>query len=192
MALGIRLISKWYLHLPYGGDDYSVLFALATGIPSSVIVVHGLTPNGLGKDIWVSTPEQITRFIMFFYTTEVLYFCQVFLLKLSLLFFYKRIFPGPRIKKVMWVTMGVVTLYGAIFVMVAIFQCQPISFYWKKWDEEHVGHCVNVNVLSWANAGISIVLDVWMLGIPISQLWGLQMHWKKKLSVSIMFMVGTL
>jgi hypothetical protein len=79
-----------------------------------------------------------------------------------------------------------------LFVLLAIFQCRPISYYWSGWDGEHQGTCLNVNGLAWSNAAISIVLDGWMLALPISQLFGLQLHWKKKIGVAMMFVVGTL
>lgn len=40
-------------------------------------------------------------------------------------------------------------------------------------------------------AAVSIGLDLWMLAIPLSQLPGLKLHWKKKVSVGLMFFVGT-
>lgn len=40
-------------------------------------------------------------------------------------------------------------------------------------------------------AAVSVALDVWMLAIPLSQLPGLKLHWKKKVSVGLMFFVGT-
>lgn len=39
---------------------------------------------------------------------------------------------------------------------------------------------------------MSIALDVWMLAIPLWQLRGLKLHWKKKIGVAAMFIVGTL
>ena len=42
-----------------------------------------------------------------------------------------------------------------------------------------------------ARAAVSIALDVWMLAIPLAQLPGLKLHWKKKVSVGLMFFVGT-
>jgi hypothetical protein len=51
---------------------------------------------------------------------------------------------------------------------------------------------LNVNSLGWTNAAISILLDAWMLGLPMSQLVALQLHWKKKIGVGMMFVVGTL
>jgi hypothetical protein len=188
----VRILSKFYLHSDFGADDYLVVITFLSGVPTSVMTVHGLTSNGLGKDIWTNTPKQITDFIHNFYAAGLIYFAQVALLKLSLLTFYSRIFPGPKIKWVIWGTSLVVFVYGAVFVLIGTFQCHPIDYYWKSWDQEHKGNCLNVNVFAWSNAVISIALDVWMIGIPISQLIGLQLHWKKKLSVGALFLLGTL
>jgi len=187
-----RFMAKLVVHNPITADDWFVFMAFATGLPSTILTPHGLTSNGLGRDIWTNTPQQITKFIHVFYSTELLYFGQVALLKLSLCAFYARIFPGPKVKRVIWGTAVFNILYGLIFILVGVFQCRPISFYWTNWDGEHTGHCLNVNSLAWSNAAISIVLDVWMLGIPISQLLWLQLHWKKKVGVLLMFCVGTL
>jgi hypothetical protein len=188
----IRFLSKYFANSELGLDDYLIAVTLGTGIPSSVLTVHGVISNGLGRDIWTVTPRQITKFIHSFYAMEILYFAQVALLKLSLLFFYMRIFPGPKIQRLLWATIIFDVVFGVVFVFIAIFQCRPINFYWKSWDGEHQGTCLNVNGLGWSNAVISIVLDVWMLALPISQLFRLQLHWKKKIGVAMMFIVGTL
>jgi hypothetical protein len=162
-VVALRLYSKFFTHSEFGNDDYFIAITLAAGIPSSILTVHGLTSNGLGKDIWAVSFEQITNFIHVFYVMEILYFAQVALLKLSLLFFYLRIFPGPKIRKLLWGTVAFDVLFGVMFVFVGIFQCRPISFYWRNWDGEHKGKCFDVNAMGWANAAISIVLDGWML-----------------------------
>lgn len=173
-------------------DDLSVVVTLLSGIPGSVLNVHGLTANGLGKDIWTVTFKQITDFIHVFYVMEILYFAQVALLKLSILFFYLRIFPGMGIRRLIWMTIAFDAVFGTTFFFLAIFQCRPISFYWKRWDGEHAGKCFDVNAMAFGNASISIALDVWMLGLALSQIIHLNLHWKRKFGVALMFSVGTL
>lgn len=190
-VVALRVVSKLVTGAEFGLDDYSIFVAFASGIPSSVLEVHGLTSNGLGRDIWTVAPRHITDYLRSFYVMEVLYFAQVFLLKLSILFFYLRIFPAPPFRRLLWMTVIFDILFGAVFILGAIFQCQPISYYWTQWDGLHKGKCLNVNGLGWANAIISILLDVWMLGLAISQLVHLQLHWKKKVGVGMMFTVGT-
>ncbi|KAF2464991.1 uncharacterized protein BDR25DRAFT_91906 [Lindgomyces ingoldianus] len=188
----LRLFYKLVLTMgELGLDDCFIGITLIDGVPSTIINVRGMAANGLGKDIWTLSFPTITNFVRWFYILEVLYFSQVSLLKLSLLFFYLRIFPGKPVRRLIWATIIFNTLYGVAFVLTAIFQCRPISFYWNSWDAEHSGHCININALGWANATISIVLDIWMLAIPMSQLIHLKLAWKKKVGVAMMFCVGT-
>lgn len=49
---------------------------------------------------------------------------------------------------------------------------------------------MDINSIAWSNSGISIALDVWMLAIPLSQLKALNLDWRKKIGVGIMFCVG--
>ncbi|KAK8134914.1 hypothetical protein PG984_006926 [Apiospora sp. TS-2023a] len=188
----MRLVSKLFImKTDLGFDDWAVLVTVFVGIPSTVINVHAVSPNGLGKDIWTLRDDQITNFGMWFYILEILYFTQVSLVKLSLLFFYMRIFPGRGIRRLLWSTVVFNCLFGLSFSLVAVFQCQPISFYWKKWDGDHQGTCFDINAMGWSNAAISIALDIWMLAIPLWQLRALKLHWKKKVGVAAMFIVGT-
>lgn len=177
-----------------GMDDYFIILTLITGIPGTIINDVGTMANGLGKDIWTLEYQQITDFIRWFYALEIIYFASIALLKVSLLCFYHHIFPGIKIRKVIMGTQVINALFGVAFVLAAIFQCQPIEFYWTKWDGEHdqYGKCININALAWANAAISIALDIWMLAIPLSQLAHLKLAWKKKVGVALMFCVGTL
>ncbi|KAI7785124.1 hypothetical protein LA080_008160 [Diaporthe eres] len=189
MRLGFKLfIAKTGLGL----DDWFILATILVGVPSSVITSQGLVPNGLGRDIWTLKPQQITNVIHYFYFMAWLYFLQLALLKTSLLFFYLKIFPNKTVRWLLWGTLVFNGIWGILFALLAVFQCKPISYFWDQWDGLHIGTCpINTNSLGWANAAISIVEDVWMLAIPLSQLHSLQLHWKKKIGVAIMFCTGT-
>lgn len=113
-------------------------------------------------------------------------------MKLSLLLFYLRIFPSQTMRHLLWGTIIFDILFGLGFVLTSAVQCLPVDYFWHMWDGEHRGHCININAMGWANAIISIALDFWMLALPLSQLRSLRLHWKKKLAVALMFIVGTL
>jgi hypothetical protein len=188
----IRLCFKVFVIRSLSPDDYVVFALLVITIPSVIITSIGTTPNGVGRDIWALTPKQITDFLFYFYLMAMLYFVQVALVKIAMLLFYLRIFPAQNVRRLLWGTVIFSVLFGIFFFFLAIFQCQPISFFWTHWDGEHEGKCLNSNAIAWANAGISIALDVWMLVIPLAELKSLNLHWKKKIGVGFMFLVGTL
>ncbi|KAL7796681.1 putative PTH11-typeG-protein-coupled receptor [Trichoderma ceciliae] len=185
-----RLAYKLWAKLGLGSDDLMALVAIFGGIPSTVINAYGVTNNGLGRDLWTLTPMQITRFGLFFWVLEIIYFVEVSVLKLALILFYMRIFPGRTVRRILWGTFIGSTLFGIAFVFVAIFQCKPVNFYWHKWDGEHHGTCVNVNFVAWSNAAISIAIDIWVLAIPLWQLKSLKLDWRRKIGVGMMFCVG--
>lgn len=180
-----------FSRMDFGYDDWSVLLTLCSAIPSAIATVYGTVKHGLGQDIWTLAPNEITEMLKWFYVMASLYFLQVTLLKLSLIFFYVRVFPAKEVQRLLWGTVIFVSVWGLTFIIVAIFQCQPIHYFWTKWDGLHEGKCLNTNAIAASNAAISIALDLWILGIPLWQLWGLKLHWKKKVAVALMFCLGT-
>lgn len=188
----IRFVFKAsFSQMEFGHDDWCVLATAISAIPSAIITVYGTVAHGLGRDIWTLSPHEITTMLKYFYIMACLYFTQVTLLKLSLVLFYVRVFPSKGVQRILWGTIVFVTLWGVAFVVTAIFQCQPIHYFWTKWDGLHQGKCLDINAITSSNAGLSVALDFWILGIPLWQLWGLKMHWKKKVGVALMFCVGT-
>lgn len=188
----IRLFSKYFTGVGFGVDDYLIVLAIVAGLPSTVLISHGITSNGLGKDIWTLSSDQLITFFHLFYFMELTYFYEVALLKLSILFFYLRIFQEPLIRRLIWATVVFTALYGIAFVLAGVFQCQPIDYFWNQWDGQREGRCFQINALGWTNAVISIIIDAWMLGVAVSQIIHLNMPWKKRLAVGLMLSVGTL
>ncbi|KAH7176948.1 putative integral membrane protein [Dactylonectria macrodidyma] len=186
-----RFAFRLYTRLGLGPDDWVALLAGVFTTAANCLVLYGLIPSGIGSDVWVLNFSQIYDFGMFFVICEIVYFADIALLKLSLLFFFLRIFPAAGIRRVLWATMAIIGAFGFAFVFAAIFQCQPVSFSWKSWDGEHLRQCIDVNAMAWANATISIALDIWMLAIPLAQVRALHLNLKKKIAVAAMFCVGT-
>ena len=173
-------------------DDWLILVAMTSMIPSAFINVFGLARHGLGRDIWTLQPGEITKVLMYFHTMAWLYFLDTTLIKLSMISFYLRLFPSPGTKRLLWGTFALTSLWGTSFVLVAIFQCRPIAHFWRKWDGNYEGSCLNANAIAWSNAATNIALDVWILIVPLWKLRPLQMHWKKKCGVGFMFILGAL
>ncbi|KAH7109774.1 hypothetical protein EDB81DRAFT_927621, partial [Dactylonectria macrodidyma] len=190
-SLLLRITCKVFImHSDFGLDDLFTILSFCCCVPSVAMTIHGTASHGLGRDIWTLDFDDITTFGFFFYLVGVFYFPLVSLLKMAVLFFYLRIFLGLA-HKLLWGTIIFNAIYGIIFTFLGVFQCTPISYFWTKWDGEHKGTCLSINAITWANAAISIALDLWMLAIPLGCLRSLKLHWKKKIGVAAMFIVGT-
>lgn len=148
---------------------------------------------GLGKPYWAWEFWQIDMSLLIYYIFEILYAINLGMIKISICFLYMRIFrDNPIFQRIMWGTQAFNILLVLAFVGADLGQCQPLSYFWQGWDNEHQGRCFNINAMSYAHAAINIALDVWMLFLPATQIWSLNLSRERKIGISMMFGVGIL
>lgn len=122
----------------------------------------------------------------------MLYTLTLGLIKTSILFLYLRLFLDPKFRRTVWATQAFNLLLVGSFIISDFLQCEPIHYFWQFWDGEHSGRCFNINALAWAHSALNIALDFWMLYLPATQVWSLQMKTRKKIGVILMFGIGIL
>ncbi|KAI8649494.1 CFEM domain-containing protein [Fusarium keratoplasticum] len=172
-------------------DDWAIAATLAISVSGLVIGIKCLTVHGLGRDIWTLTTHEISKFALYFYVMTILYFMAMSFIKLSLSLFYLNIFFDNISPYILWGTVAFNALYGIAFLFAAIFQCVPVDYYWVQYLGGYSGTCVDINALGWVNAATGVAVDIWMIAMPLSQVIHLRLHWKKKVGVVIMFLLGT-
>ncbi|KAL7788736.1 hypothetical protein V8C37DRAFT_387911 [Trichoderma ceciliae] len=197
LIAGIRFLSKYLFSIRrgFGPDDWTMLAAGFVGIPCIIFNIFGLAGYGLGKDIWTLTPDAVTAFAQWFLAMEILYVVILTIVKISLSLFYLDLFPGSTFRRVVWGTIIFHVVSGLSFVVGSLVQCVPLSFTWEQFSNSSSsshGHCINVNAVGWANAAINVAVDLWLIGIPLVQLYKLDTHWRRKLSAAIMFLTGAI
>ncbi|KAK8011000.1 hypothetical protein PG990_009965 [Apiospora arundinis] len=172
-----------------GGDDYSIIAAMAMTLSISCISPFA-DLNGVGRDIWTLTPENIESAFYYFFVAEPIYFVAQGLVKISILLFMLRIFPKKDMRNLIYGVCGVIIAYTIAFFFATLFQCQPIRFFWKQLDSNFPGKCNDIHLQAWIAAGINIVLDIVVIVLPIKSLWNLQASLPKKITAISMFSLG--
>lgn len=174
-------------------DDWLIVSILILGVPSIIVNVFGLALHGLGQDMWNISFSELVAFHTYFYVMEILYLTLLTLIKITLSLFYLNIFPGCLVRRLLWGTVVFQILFGLSFVLKGVFQCSPPEYYWSRFsDETSSGYCINIHASGWANASISIAVDLWLIGIPLTQVGKMRLHWKKKVAAAVMFVTGTM
>jgi hypothetical protein len=126
-----------------------------------------------------------------FYTAESFYIVTLTLTKISILFFYLRIFPNRWMRSSIYTLMAINILSSVIFLFMEIFQCTPVKFNWEGWKGNFGSyHCVDVNKLVVAATGFCVGLDAAILLLPLPLLFRLNMSWRTKAGVIFMFSLG--
>ena len=85
------------------------------------------------------------------YIAENTYVVVLSVTKLSILFFYLRIFKYRYWFCVqVWATIAMVCVSTAIILVMTIFSCHPIDYFWDR--DIKGGTCLDVNALAYANS----------------------------------------
>jgi hypothetical protein len=146
--------------------------------------------NGLGRDIWTLSADQITNVLKYYFLGEIFYVVALGISKISILFLYLRVFPSKSFRMLTYSVMGLSVAYTIAFFFATTFQCWPISLAWTQWDGLHEGHCNDIHLQGWIAAAINIALDAIVMILPMKHLAMLNMSLKKKIMVMSMFGVG--
>ncbi len=109
------------------------------------------------------------------------------LTKVSILFFYFRLFPQKLYRTFLWAMMAFVFLTGFACSVAGIFQCNPIH---KAWDTDVPGTCFDRPALFFANASLNIFQDFVIYLLPSPMLWNIQIPVRQRLALIGIFVVG--
>ncbi|KAK2017581.1 CFEM domain-containing protein [Colletotrichum eremochloae] len=173
----------------WGPDD-----TLATVAFFMIITLYGSSfyfiSIGLGKEVWTLHDHEITTFFKLFLFLEWMYLGGLAVIKASILFFYLKIFPDRRFRRVLWTVQIINLLVCLTFIIVCLAQCRPFSYFWTSWDGEHEGTCLDLTWIGLTHVGMNIALDIVMLVLPVTQIYKLNMDMRKKIGVIAMFQAG--
>ncbi|KAF2442465.1 hypothetical protein P171DRAFT_392365 [Karstenula rhodostoma CBS 690.94] len=170
-------------------DDATMALVVCLAIPPAAFAFL-LVDNGLGRDMWTLKDFQITNVLRYYYMGEIFYVLALGLSKISILFFYLRVFPAKEFRLQIYGVMALCGAYTIAFFFATTIQCLPVSFAWTQWDGLHKGKCNDIHLQGWIAAAINIILDVLVMILPLRHLAGLNMNIKRKLMVMSMFSVG--
>lgn len=193
----ISVIVRLYVRLfiqsdsKMGVDDWLTMFNLISWIAFTLLVLIGGVPRGMARNSWEMSPNNVESLALIGYISQTIYTVVNATVKLAFLFFYLRIFLDQKIRRVLLGTIVLISCYGVAFTFASIFACRPVDYFWKQWTNKDIqGVCISYLVPQFVYSGIGILLDLFILFIPMGQLRLLKLSWKKKLSVGLMFSGG--
>ncbi|KAF2230323.1 hypothetical protein EV356DRAFT_536477 [Viridothelium virens] len=143
---------------------------------------------------WDLQLKYLGDFLYQIHVGAVIYGICILCIKTSILLQYLHIFvPTKKPDTMYWTCHGLIWL-NTIFYIIAsfteIFACSPMA---KAWDPLiSGGHCITVFDLNVVESSINALTNIVILVLPQISIWNLQMSKKRKLQVSLIFLVGIL
>ncbi|GJC88141.1 hypothetical protein ColLi_10979 [Colletotrichum liriopes] len=158
------------------------------------VAVLGIVKGGIGRHTSELDSGSIVIALKVWYTCEILYAFISALIRTSICLFLLRIFDRgihKTAKTILQTTILAVWASSVVYLFIIVFQCDPPSYYWDKFEGLQES-CRPASLVPNATIGHSAVAAVsdWIIGIlPMSILWKLKMKQKKK--IRLLFFFGT-
>lgn len=197
-AVSLRFYARLTTAARLGIDDWLALPAVILCTAIAIVQIIAATAGGLGRHQQLDehglpghTPQlyiyEKTR-----YAYEVIGAAGLCLIKLSVLFFFRRIFRVRAFIIVNNVVIGLAAAWGIAYVFALALQCVPPSILWEKLESEYGDHCVMVLPFYLSFAFTDLILDVIIFILPVPHLYQLVMPTRQKLGVALIFFLGSL
>ena len=133
------------------------------------------------------------------YAGNYLYLITIGLTKTSILLFYLRLFgtPGtrPGLRKLLYTTQVLVIIWLIASIIPGIYRCHPIDDMWNplifSGPDVRI-HCIDENAYYVSTSVFNVALDFWILVLPLSIVWTLQLSRRRKAGLIAIFLLGIL
>ena len=127
------------------------------------------------------------------YVSEIYYPIVMTVIKTSILLFYLRLFGARKwFRRLLYITQALILGWCIATTAAAIFRCTPIRYGLLPVTEDVIAHCDNLNLYLLVTSVINVIFEFWILLMPLSVVWTLQLPNKQKVAVSCIFMLGVL
>ncbi len=108
--------------------------------------------------------------------------------KLSILILYLRILSPIFLHRVCYATIGLVVVGSGFSLITAFSPCVPVVAYWDGWT--HPGAWCWPPAVSWTNIAFHMFTEVLILVLPMPFLLSLEVPWRRKIGVILLFAFG--
>ncbi|KAH6983587.1 hypothetical protein BKA56DRAFT_349522 [Ilyonectria sp. MPI-CAGE-AT-0026] len=187
-SVAMRLYSRACISKWVGIDDWCILAAGFFVIGTSFTVPYR-TRYGLGRHTWMAEDWMTVPHMKVFYASIILYNGALISVKISFLFFYRRVFPNPGLYRLcFWFLIGM-GIWGATAIALNIVPCIPVNGFW---DFSVHASCIPSIVDWYLQSLLMIVTDFAILALPLPAVWKLNAPRRQKIVMLGCFSVGFL
>lgn len=108
-----------------------------------------------------------------------------------MLCFYLRLAPHPRFRMICYFSLLYILLVTIAVTLTNAFNCTPIEGGWNR-DPSFHSKCISSKAFAYFPLANNSITDILLMILPIPILMRLQLGWKSKLGLVLMFTAGFL
>ncbi|KAJ5984565.1 hypothetical protein N7481_006664 [Penicillium waksmanii] len=211
VAVILRFVARVTLRNALMADDWAIIIALVSYLFNFIKLICSLgidlgiskglyrcydwyqcrSGTGSGRHIWAVSLDELMQLYKLLFSYTFLYASSCTWTRISILFFYRRIFSPLEIYlKVALAIAGFLAISYPIVIWVTMSTaCKPVSYFWTQFSGTE-GKCIDVNKFFLALGIINMINDIIILVIPFPRIIRLQMSARKKIAICAIMAVG--
>lgn len=198
IAVALRFWARAIQRAGLSVDDVLIipglLFSLGLSINNVIAGVLGNAGGHINMDEsgMIVFDDTLTIFLQTEFATQLLSVLSLVFTKLSIVFFYRRLFRGKVFNIISITLICAICAWGVAFFFATLFECMPIEQVWKSLygTPEHEEKCYTYLPMFIATAITNMCMDVLILTLPLPMVWRLKMPTRQKIAVSFFFLLG--
>ncbi|KAL3459349.1 hypothetical protein BJX64DRAFT_301446 [Aspergillus heterothallicus] len=186
-----RLCVRWQLLKRLYVDDLLVTLA-ALCLISDLAIQHYMFDQGMSEMANTTITEKINMMKMII-PGSTLYVTSLWLIKASMVVFYKRLADRTRYQLIYNITLGFLGATWLVLFFDIVFKCYPPDRQWKGLLDPQLTCPEKPSTINyWLTILFNIFSDVFIICLPIAQVARLKMPRKQKWGVISVFLLGGL
>ncbi|ENH71993.1 hypothetical protein FOC1_g10001840 [Fusarium oxysporum f. sp. cubense race 1] len=194
LALILRIKARRMTKMGVGYDDALSIAAWFVALGYAILLVVWTVCFYMGRKIGHFTEEKIDHILEksheILFASEILYSWSIFLSKMAVLTFYRRIFQFSSIRVPIIILMVCCGCWITIRTFMTIFHCMPVQAYWDKSID---GKCMNNIGKYYLGTDLThCLMDFIILALPLFEVVRMKLIFGQKIAVIGIFSLGSL
>ncbi|KAF2864953.1 hypothetical protein BDV95DRAFT_600138 [Massariosphaeria phaeospora] len=189
LCVGLRVYTRAYIVRNMGIEDWTMIGAAVLTIVFLLEVIAGSKHYMMGFGGLSLTPELMKSNIKMILAIIVTYKTTVTVIKISIVMMYLRLAVDRTFARLCKGTIYLLLLWQFILFIVVPAQCRPLN---KLWDftGRIQGKCINANAFYLTTSIFHILVDLWILVLPVKLFRSIKRPTREKLVLLLVFSLG--
>ncbi|KAI2480482.1 hypothetical protein Ptr902_07521 [Pyrenophora tritici-repentis] len=188
-CVALRVYTRGVIVRNMGPEDWTMIAATVCTVVFLVEIVAGAKELKLGFSAMSMTPTQMVNNIKLVLAIVVTYKLIMTLIKISILLIYLRLAVTSTFKRLCQGSIALLAVYQVVVIIVVFTQCTPL---YKMWDffNKVEGTCIDSNVFYHVTSIFHIIMDLWIIGLPVKLIMSIPRPPREKIALYIIFGLG--
>ncbi|KAK3401706.1 hypothetical protein B0T20DRAFT_121270 [Sordaria brevicollis] len=188
-VIGLRMFARFVSGAKLWWDDFLILASVPQGI--GMLIIQGLWVGmGVGYP-FTETYMNLVPILKLLISYELIFATCISTVKLSVMFFYLRVFVNQGLRTATKIAMTFVLLWSTGNILQVFLICRPFRATYDPMSAPDAV-CGSQKASFIAIGAFNVVTDIVILTLPLPTVWGLKMNWSTKAGLTGVFLIGLL